>query len=256
MKCLISIAVVVQTGFVLCNQLLILFDFREDYFAQPEEVFNFANDGRLVGLIFPESDSVTKIRIHSGFVQIVFLRVFKSQINHDCTQILIMIHSFFILRILGSYLINTGFAAVPEYLITLFQWQTLVIQYFENSANFFRIDSGVFCYHTIRIIHRGGKQILCLSERLFQHLRKVGRIDLPMLLIPGDSFPFVPFPLVYGIKMFFIVIDHKVNPVCDRIDRIRFESDIPLQVGCCVTALFQFLLIEIRPLLICFDLSK
>ena len=53
------------------------------------------------------------------------------------------------------------------------------------------------------IIHRGGKQILCLSERLFQHLRKVGRIDLPMLLIPGDSFPFVPFPLVYGIKMFF-----------------------------------------------------
>jgi len=26
---------------------------------------------------------------------------------------------------------------------------------------------------------------------------------------------------------FFIVIDHKVNPVCDRIDRIRFESVLP-----------------------------
>ena len=58
--------------------------------------------------------------------------------------------------------------------------------------------------------------------------------------------------LVLSGAPFFIVIDHKVNPVCDRIDRIRFESDIPLQVGCCVTALFQFLLLEIRPLLICF----
>lgn len=59
--------------------------------------------------------------------------------------------------------------------------------------------------------------------------------------------------LVLSGAPFFIVIDHKVNPVCDRINRIRFESDIPLQVGCCVTALFQFLLLEIRPILICFD---
>lgn len=28
-----------------------------------------------------------------------------------------------------------------------------------------------------------------------------------MLLIPGDSFPFVPFPLVYGIKMFFNMLE-------------------------------------------------
>ena len=34
----------------------------------------------------------------------------------------------------------------------------------------------------------------------------------------GDALSGVPF---------FIVIDHKVNPVCDRIDRIRFESMLP-----------------------------
>ena len=32
---------------------------------------------------------------------------------------------------------------------------------------------------------------------------RLTRIRQKMLLIPGDSFPFVPFPLVYGIKMFF-----------------------------------------------------
>ena len=33
--------------------------------------------------------------------------------------------------------------------------------------------------------------------------------------------------LVLSGVPFFIVIDHKVNPVCDRIDRIRFESVLP-----------------------------
>ena len=33
--------------------------------------------------------------------------------------------------------------------------------------------------------------------------------------------------LVLSGVPFFIVIDHKVNPVCDRIDRIRFESMLP-----------------------------
>ena len=33
--------------------------------------------------------------------------------------------------------------------------------------------------------------------------------------------------LVLSGVPFFIVIDHKVNPVCDRIDQIRFESVLP-----------------------------
>ena len=57
-----------------------------------------------------------------------------------------------------------------------------------------------------------------ITSRNMYRVRSVNPIFMRLFRIKNLVLSGVPF---------FIVIDHKVNPVCDRIDRIRFESVLP-----------------------------